>query len=63
MVNIKVVIALATIHRHFNWRFCFLSPCFFCSITREPSLHLSLLGSTLMSGIPSARQKANESSA
>jgi hypothetical protein len=57
--NIKVAVALATSHCHFTLRFWFLSACAFCLMIRVPSLHVSLFGSTPISGVPSIRQNAN----
>ncbi|HYY57124.1 MAG TPA: hypothetical protein VE842_07295 [Pyrinomonadaceae bacterium] len=63
MTTINVVIALSIKRRHFSLRFRFLSAFSFPSMTRAPSLQLSLFGATLTSGVPSARQNASRSSA
>jgi hypothetical protein len=62
IVTINIVIALET-RNHFSLRFCFFSAFSFCSMTLAPSLQLSLSAFTLTSGVPSARQNANEPSA
>jgi hypothetical protein len=61
MANINAIIEPNASRHHLNRRLCLLSPFAFSSMTREPSFHFSLPGSTLTSGVPSARQKANES--
>jgi hypothetical protein len=63
IIVINIVIALTRTRRHFSLRICFLSAVAFSSMASEPSLQVSLPGSTLTSGIPSTRQKAVESSA
>jgi hypothetical protein len=63
MLTINIVITLINTRRHFSLRCCLLNAFSFASTTRAHALQLSLCGSTLTSGVPSERQKANEASA
>jgi hypothetical protein len=63
MVVINIVITLIATRRHFSLRFCLLSAFSFPSMTRAPSLQISLPASTAISGVPSAGQNANRPSA
>jgi hypothetical protein len=58
-----MVIAVIKMRRQISLRFKFLSPFAFSLMARAPSLNFSLCGLTLTRGVPSARQKAAESSA
>jgi hypothetical protein len=60
---VAINIVLIKTRRHFNLRFCFLSPLSFSSSARAPSRQLSLPGSTFTSGVPSTRQNPDEPSA
>ena len=62
-VAINIVIALNKTRRHFILRACFFSAFSFSSMTRSPSLQLSLRGFTTTNGVPSLKQNASEASA
>lgn len=60
IANIAVVITPTVIRRHSNLRCSFLPALVFSSITRRASVHRSLSGATSISGVPSAKQNAND---